>query len=117
MAIVWCVYDLVELESCYPCSFQVLLSKDFQIVSTLGLLCDNDRTQLAQSLLKIFKHDKREATLLKTLTSVEVANEGMNTDMNIVRYVYYPYLIRNRMECCGGKCQASIIGDSGNVSS
>ena len=58
---------------------QVLLSKDCQIVSTLGLVCDNlsDRIQLAQSVLKIFKHDKREAILLKTLTSVEVANEGM----------------------------------------
>ncbi|XP_067934605.1 ras GTPase-activating protein 1-like [Watersipora subatra] len=56
---------------------KVLLSKDCQIVSTLGLLCDSrsDQIQLAQSLLKVFRHEKREATLLKTLTSVEIANE------------------------------------------
>ena len=69
---------------------QVLLSKDCQIVSTLGLLCDNrgDQIQLAQSLLKVFRHDKREATLLKTLTSVEIANEGKFAD-GIIRQSYY----------------------------
>lgn len=55
---------------------ELLLEPEFHPVKALAELCHNDRIQLATSLLRVFRHEKRETELLKTLCQAEIARES-----------------------------------------
>ncbi len=58
--------------------FQLVLAKDLESVLALSNVCtnSNDRIPLANALLQIFRHERHEAHLLKTMTDLEVDREG-----------------------------------------
>ena len=54
---------------------QLLLEPELHSVKALSELCRNDRVPLASSLLRIFRHEKRETELLRILCQTEIAKE------------------------------------------
>ena len=55
--------------------WQILLDRDLQAVKSLGQVC-KDRVTLASTLLKIFRHEREEIFLLKTMNSLEIEKQG-----------------------------------------
>lgn len=55
---------------------QMILQKEFHVIYALAHVCGQDRTLLARLLLKIFRHEKAEAPLLRTLNDREIKMEG-----------------------------------------
>ena len=57
---------------------QLLLAKDLETVLALSNVCtnSNDRIPLANALLQIFRHERHEAHLLKTMNDLEIEKEG-----------------------------------------
>ena len=60
---------------------QLLLAKDLETVLALssvssGASGSNDHAPLATALLQIFRHERQEAHLLKTLNDIDIDNEG-----------------------------------------
>lgn len=53
---------------------EIILDKDLQAVKSLGQVC-KDRVSLASTLLKIFRHEREEIFLLKTMNSLEIENQ------------------------------------------
>ena len=51
------------------------MDRDLQAVKSLGQVC-KDRVTLASTLLKIFRHEREEIFLLKTMNSLEVEKQG-----------------------------------------
>lgn len=64
---------------------QVILQRDFHVINALALVCGQDRTLLASILLRIFRHEKAEAPLLRTLNDREINMEGTVLDC----FLYY----------------------------
>ena len=58
------------------CSLQMILQKEFHVIYALAHVCGQDRTLLASLLLRIFRHEKAEAPLLRTLNDREINMEG-----------------------------------------
>lgn len=54
----------------------MILQKEFHVIYALAHVCGQDRTLLASLLLKIFRHEKAEAPLLRTLNDREINMEG-----------------------------------------
>lgn len=55
---------------------QLILQKDFLVIYALAQVCGQDRTLLASILLRIFRHEKAEASLLRTFNDKEISMEG-----------------------------------------
>ncbi|KAL9987198.1 hypothetical protein ACROYT_G001462 [Oculina patagonica] len=53
---------------------EIILDKDLQAVKSLGQVC-KDRVTLASTLLKIFRHEREEIFLLKTMNSLEIEKQ------------------------------------------
>lgn len=60
----------------------MILQKEFHVIYALAHVCGQDRTLLASLLLKIFRHEKAEAPLLRTLNDREINMEGKKESMN-----------------------------------
>lgn len=60
---------------------QLLLAKNLETVLALSSVCtsSNDRIPLATSLLQIFRHERQEAHLLKTLNDLDMEKEGKSS--------------------------------------
>lgn len=54
----------------------MILQKEFHVIYALAHVCGQDRTLLASLLLRIFRHEKAEAPLLRTLNDREINVEG-----------------------------------------
>lgn len=54
----------------------MILQKEFHVIYALANVCGQDRTLLASLLLRIFRHEKAEAPLLRTLNDREINMEG-----------------------------------------
>lgn len=54
----------------------MILQKEFHVIYALAHVCGQDRTLLASLLLRIFRHEKAEAPLLRTLNDREINMEG-----------------------------------------
>lgn len=66
----------------------MILQKEFHVIYALAHVCGQDRTLLASLLLRIFRHEKAEAPLLRTLNDREISMEGegqryCSVDVNI----------------------------------
>lgn len=55
---------------------ELLVGKDLETVKSLCAACANDRVPLANALLQIFRHERHEAHLLKTLNEIDIDAEG-----------------------------------------
>lgn len=60
---------------------QLLVEPELNAVRALAEICHNDRIPLATSLLKVFRHEKRETELLRILCQAEVARENETTTL------------------------------------
>ncbi|XP_026994157.2 ras GTPase-activating protein 1 isoform X1 [Tachysurus fulvidraco] len=60
---------------------EVILQKDFHVIYALAHVCGQDRTLLASILLRIFRHEKAEAPLLRTLNDREINVEDEATTL------------------------------------
>ncbi|KAI5088312.1 ras GTPase-activating protein 1 isoform X1, partial [Silurus meridionalis] len=60
---------------------EVILQKDFHVIYALAHVCGQDRTLLASILLRIFRHEKAEAPLLRTLNDREINMEDEATTL------------------------------------
>lgn len=61
---------------------QMILQKEFLVIYALARVCGQDRTLLASLLLRIFRHEKAEAPLLRTLNDREISMEGKKASAN-----------------------------------
>lgn len=76
----------------------MILQKEFHVIYALAHVCGQDRTLLASLLLRIFRHEKAEAPLLRTLNDREINMEGKKASNNknkqeaelIDRHIFYP---------------------------
>lgn len=68
--------NLFQMTMMLLCVFQMILQKEFHVIYALAHVCGQDRTLLASLLLKIFRHEKAEAPLLRTLNDREINMEG-----------------------------------------
>lgn len=73
--LVWSVLFFIVVFTLPFCT-QVILQRDFHVINALALVCGQDRTLLASILLRIFRHEKAEAPLLRTLNDKEINMEG-----------------------------------------
>lgn len=60
---------------------ELILQKDFHVIYALAHVCGQDRTLLASILLKIFRHERAEAPLLRTLNDREINMEDEATTL------------------------------------
>ncbi|XP_043920084.1 ras GTPase-activating protein 1 [Protopterus annectens] len=60
---------------------ELILQKDLHVVYALSLVCGQDRTLLASILLRIFRHEKLESVLLRTLNDKEISMEDEATTL------------------------------------
>ncbi|KAB5528531.1 hypothetical protein PHYPO_G00141270 [Pangasianodon hypophthalmus] len=60
---------------------EVILQRDFHVIYALAHVCGQDRTLLASILLRIFRHEKAEAPLLRTLNDREINMEDEATTL------------------------------------
>ena len=56
--------------------WQLLLNGDLSNILELFNICGSDRIALAKSLLQIFRQEKQEKVILKTMNDLEIAREG-----------------------------------------
>lgn len=68
-------HDLAMPPDEYSPLQQLLLDPDLHVVKALSDVSHLDRVPLASSLLRIFKHEKKEADLLRSLNQAEVDKE------------------------------------------
>uniref|UniRef100_A0A8D0CSZ6 RAS p21 protein activator 1 n=1 Tax=Sander lucioperca TaxID=283035 RepID=A0A8D0CSZ6_SANLU len=60
---------------------EMILQKEFHVIYGLAHVCGQDRTLLASLLLRIFRHEKAEAPLLRTLNDREINMEDEATTL------------------------------------
>ncbi|XP_051540214.1 ras GTPase-activating protein 1-like [Myxocyprinus asiaticus] len=60
---------------------ELILQKDFHVIYALAHVCGQDRTLLASILLRIFRHERAEAPLLRTLNDREINMEDEATTL------------------------------------
>ncbi|KAM9823217.1 ras GTPase-activating protein 1-like isoform X3 [Syngnathus typhle] len=60
---------------------EMILQKEFHVIYALAHVCGQDRTLLASLLLRIFRHEKAEAPLLRTLNDREISMEDEATTL------------------------------------
>ncbi|XP_076853804.1 ras GTPase-activating protein 1 isoform X2 [Brachyhypopomus gauderio] len=60
---------------------ELILQRDFHVIYALAHVCGQDRTQLASILLRIFRHERSEAPLLRTLNDREISMEDEATTL------------------------------------
>uniref|UniRef100_A0A8C5A2Z8 Ras GTPase-activating protein 1 n=1 Tax=Gadus morhua TaxID=8049 RepID=A0A8C5A2Z8_GADMO len=60
---------------------EMILHKEFHVIYDLAHVCGQDRTLLASLLLRIFRHEKTEAPLLRTLNDREINMEDEATTL------------------------------------
>jgi len=75
------LHDLIMPEEEYSPLKELILDSKLEVVRALSELCHADRSQLANSLLRIFRFDKKEADLLSTLNRLEVDREDETTTL------------------------------------
>lgn len=73
---------------------QMILQKEFHVIYALAHVCGQDRTLLASLLLRIFRHEKAEAPLLRTLNDREINMEGKKASNNNEK-LGTPFYLRN----------------------
>ncbi|XP_078026909.1 ras GTPase-activating protein 1 isoform X2 [Epinephelus lanceolatus] len=60
---------------------EMILQKEFHVIYALAHVCGQDRTLLASLLLRIFRHERAEAPLLRTLNDREINMEDEATTL------------------------------------
>ncbi|KAJ8286714.1 hypothetical protein GJAV_G00042450 [Gymnothorax javanicus] len=60
---------------------ELVLLREFHVIYALAHVCGQDRTLLASILLRIFRHEKVEAPLLRTLNDREISMEDEATTL------------------------------------
>ncbi|XP_036385298.1 ras GTPase-activating protein 1 [Megalops cyprinoides] len=60
---------------------ELVLLREFHVIYALAHVCGQDRTLLASILLRIFRHEKMEAPLLRTLNDREISMEDEATTL------------------------------------
>ncbi|XP_051952723.1 ras GTPase-activating protein 1 isoform X3 [Xyrauchen texanus] len=60
---------------------ELILQKDFHVIYALAHVCGQDRSLLASLLLRIFRHERTEAPLLRTLNDREINMEDEATTL------------------------------------
>ncbi|XP_056131897.1 ras GTPase-activating protein 1-like [Lampris incognitus] len=60
---------------------EMILQKEFHVIYALAHVCGQDRTLLASLLLRIFRHERAEAPLLRTLNNREINMEDEATTL------------------------------------
>ncbi|XP_025074377.1 ras GTPase-activating protein 1 [Pogonomyrmex barbatus] len=68
-------HDLAMPPEEYSPLQQLLLDPELHVVKALADVCHLDRVPLANSLLRIFRHERKEADLLRSLNQAEVEKE------------------------------------------
>ncbi|XP_014294601.1 ras GTPase-activating protein 1 [Halyomorpha halys] len=69
------LHDLIMPREEYSPIQELILDPSLEVVRALADVCHLDRVPLANSLLRIFRHEKREADLLKSLNDAEIEKE------------------------------------------
>ena len=75
---------------------ELILDSKLEVVRALSELCHADRSQLANSLLRIFRFDKKEADLLSTLNRLEVDREDETTTLFRGNVWIYQFFRKNQ---------------------
>nr|XP_018914787.1 PREDICTED: ras GTPase-activating protein 1-like isoform X2 [Bemisia tabaci] len=69
------LHDLIMPTEEYSPMQQLILDPDLEAVRALADFCHNDRMPLANALLRVFRYERKEADLLRTLNDAEIEKE------------------------------------------
>ncbi|KAJ9580394.1 hypothetical protein L9F63_003948 [Diploptera punctata] len=69
------LHDLIMPQEEYSPMQQLVLDPSLEVVRALADICHLDRVPLANSLLRIFRYERKEADLLKSLNEAEIEKE------------------------------------------
>ncbi|KAK3098387.1 hypothetical protein FSP39_019002 [Pinctada imbricata] len=69
------LHEIIMPEDKYSTLKELLLNGDLSNILELFTICGADRIPLAKSLLQIFRHEKQEKVILKTMNDLEIARE------------------------------------------
>ncbi|XP_039291566.1 ras GTPase-activating protein 1 isoform X2 [Nilaparvata lugens] len=102
------VHDLMMPEDEYSPLQQLILDPSLEAVRALADLCHMDRMPLATSLLRIFRHERKEADLLRTLNDAEIAREGETSTLFRAASLTTTLMDLYMKSVCTGFLQAAI---------
>ncbi|XP_021354731.1 ras GTPase-activating protein 1-like [Mizuhopecten yessoensis] len=69
------LHEIIMPEDKYSTLKELILNGDLSNILELFNLCGNDRIPVAKALLQIFRHEKQEKVILKTMNDFEIARE------------------------------------------
>ncbi|XP_015790236.1 ras GTPase-activating protein 1 isoform X2 [Tetranychus urticae] len=70
------VHELIMPSHEYDALKELLMAEDLEVISVLEEFCHRDRAPLANALLRVFKHESKEAILLKSMIEREIKREN-----------------------------------------
>ncbi|KAG8181735.1 hypothetical protein JTE90_028274 [Oedothorax gibbosus] len=75
------VHEVIMPLAEYNALKELIMEEDLEVVSVLADLCHRDRTPLANAVLRVFRYDRKEAMLLKTMNDREIQFEEDTTTL------------------------------------
>ncbi|XP_026288101.1 ras GTPase-activating protein 1 [Frankliniella occidentalis] len=102
------VHDLIMPQEEYSPMKELVLDPSLEVVRALADVCHMDRGPLANSLLRIFRHERKEADLLKTLNEVEIEKEEETSTLFRAASLTTTLMDLYMKSICTGFLQAAI---------
>ncbi|GIX69364.1 ras GTPase-activating protein 1 [Caerostris extrusa] len=75
------IHEVIMPLAEYNALKELIMEEDLEVVSVLADLCHRDRTPLANAVLRVFRYEKKEAMLLKTMNDREIQFEDDTTTL------------------------------------
>ncbi|XP_054709957.1 ras GTPase-activating protein 1-like [Uloborus diversus] len=75
------IHEVIMPLAEYNALKELIMEEDLEVVSVLADLCHRDRTPLANAVLRVFRFERKEAMLLKTMNDREIQIEEDTTTL------------------------------------
>ncbi|CAB3388270.1 Hypothetical predicted protein [Cloeon dipterum] len=102
------LHDLIMPQEEYSPLQQLILDPSLEVVRALADICHLDRIPLANSLLRIFRHERREAELLRSLNEAEIEREQETSTLLRAASLTTTLMDLYMKSVCTGFLQAAI---------
>ncbi|XP_059490373.1 ras GTPase-activating protein 1 isoform X3 [Neocloeon triangulifer] len=102
------LHDLIMPQEEYSPLQQLILDPSLEVVRALADICHLDRIPLANSLLRIFRHERKEADLLRSLNEAEIEREQETSTLLRAASLTTTLMDLYMKSVCTGFLQAAI---------
>nr|CAD7425858.1 unnamed protein product [Timema monikensis] len=103
------LHDLIMPQEEYSPMQQLILDPSLEVVRALADICHLDRVPLANSLLRIFRFERREADILKTLNEAEIEKEEETSTLFRAASLTTTLMDLYMKSVCGGFLHSAIL--------